>query len=135
VSRPESGSSSRRNADHDTQTAVSGIRSFPDDTPPPGFCEVIVEPAFPGDDASADVFDMEIDNDGNLYVSRRTLGIAKYDDGRWIRVHEYPVLDISFDSAGEHSVVFDGSSPASGVYFHRFESESFRKSGKIILVK
>jgi len=38
-------------------------------------------------------------------------------------------------SPGKHSVVFDGFSLASGVYFYRFESEGFRKSGKIMVVK
>jgi hypothetical protein len=38
-------------------------------------------------------------------------------------------------SAGAHSVSFDGSEYASGVYFYRFESEGLKKSGKMLLLK
>jgi hypothetical protein len=38
-------------------------------------------------------------------------------------------------SIGNHSVSFDGSSLASGVYFYRFEAEKFNKTGKMLLVK
>ncbi len=38
-------------------------------------------------------------------------------------------------SAGRHSVSFDGSNYASGVYFYRFESAVMKKSGKILLLK
>jgi tetratricopeptide (TPR) repeat protein len=38
-------------------------------------------------------------------------------------------------SAGRHSVSFDGSNYASGVYFYRFESAGMNKSGKILLLK
>ena len=38
-------------------------------------------------------------------------------------------------SAGEHSVKFDGSDLASGMYFYRFTSKGFEKTGKMILVK
>jgi len=38
-------------------------------------------------------------------------------------------------SAGTHSVVFDGSHLASGVYFYRLESKGFAKSGKMLLIK
>lgn len=37
--------------------------------------------------------------------------------------------------AGRHSVVFDGSKYASGVYFYRFESNAGIKTGKMLLVK
>jgi len=37
--------------------------------------------------------------------------------------------------AGRHSVVFDGSSLASGVYFYRLETPGFAKTGKMLLVK
>ena len=37
--------------------------------------------------------------------------------------------------AGRHSVVFDGSNLASGVYFYRLESPGFAKTGKMLLVK
>jgi hypothetical protein len=37
--------------------------------------------------------------------------------------------------AGRHSVVFDGSSLATGVYFYRLETPGFAKSGKMLLVK
>jgi len=37
--------------------------------------------------------------------------------------------------AGRHSVEFDGSNFASGVYFHRFESPGFAKTGKMLLAK
>jgi len=37
--------------------------------------------------------------------------------------------------AGLHSVVFDGSSLASGVYFYRLETPGFAKTGKMLLVK
>ena len=37
--------------------------------------------------------------------------------------------------AGKHAVVFDGSPYASGVYFYKFTSENFEKSGKMVLVK
>ena len=38
-------------------------------------------------------------------------------------------------SAGEHSVQFDGSNLASGIYLYRFTSKRFEKTGKMILVK
>ena len=38
-------------------------------------------------------------------------------------------------SAGAHSVTFDGSKYASGVYFYRFESVGLKKSGKMLLLK
>jgi len=38
-------------------------------------------------------------------------------------------------SAGAHSVAFDGSKLASGVYFYRFESAGLTKSGKMLLLK
>ncbi|OPZ84259.1 MAG: hypothetical protein BWY76_01919 [bacterium ADurb.Bin429] len=38
-------------------------------------------------------------------------------------------------SAGTHSVIFDGSKYASGVYFYRFESAGLTKSGKMLLLK
>jgi hypothetical protein len=38
-------------------------------------------------------------------------------------------------SAGTHSVSFDGSKYASGVYFYRFESAGLKKSGKMLLLK
>jgi len=38
-------------------------------------------------------------------------------------------------SAGTHSVVFDGSHLASGVYFYRLESKGLAKSGKMLLIK
>ena len=41
----------------------------------------------------------------------------------------------SFMSAGQHSAVFDGSKLGSGIYFYRFESAGFSKTGKIMLVK
>jgi len=37
--------------------------------------------------------------------------------------------------AGRHSVVFDGSSYASGVYFYRLETQGFAKTGKMLLMK
>ena len=37
--------------------------------------------------------------------------------------------------AGRHSVVFDSSSLASGVYFYRLETSGFAKTGKMLLVK
>ena len=38
-------------------------------------------------------------------------------------------------TAGKHSVVFDGSPYASGVYFYKFTSGNFEISGKMLLVK
>ncbi|HDY88308.1 MAG TPA: T9SS type A sorting domain-containing protein [bacterium] len=38
-------------------------------------------------------------------------------------------------SAGSHSVRFDGSDFASGVYLYRLESEGFSKKGKMLLMK
>jgi membrane-bound inhibitor of C-type lysozyme len=38
-------------------------------------------------------------------------------------------------NAGAHSVSFGGVKYASGTYFYRFESDSFKKSGKILLLK
>ncbi len=38
-------------------------------------------------------------------------------------------------SAGVHTVRFDGSNLASGIYFYRFESPGFEKKGKMLLVK
>ena len=38
-------------------------------------------------------------------------------------------------SIGNHSVSFDGSNLASGVYFYRFEAGKFNKTGKMLLVK
>jgi len=38
-------------------------------------------------------------------------------------------------SAGMHTVRFDGSNLASGMYFYRFESPGFEKKGKMLLVK
>ena len=38
-------------------------------------------------------------------------------------------------SAGEYSVKFDGTDLASGMYFYRFTSKGFEKTGKMILVK
>ena len=38
-------------------------------------------------------------------------------------------------SAGRHSVKFDGSKFASGVYFYRFESAGLNKVGKLLLLK
>jgi hypothetical protein len=38
-------------------------------------------------------------------------------------------------SAGVHSVTFNGSKYASGVYFYRFESTGLKKSGKMLLLK
>ena len=37
--------------------------------------------------------------------------------------------------AGTHSVKFNGTKLSSGVYFYRFESKGFKKSGKMLLVK
>jgi len=37
--------------------------------------------------------------------------------------------------AGRHNVVFDGSNLASGVYFYRFETPGYAKSGKMLMVK
>jgi hypothetical protein len=36
---------------------------------------------------------------------------------------------------GEHSVIFDASNLASGMYFYRFTSKGFEKTGRMILVK
>ncbi|MFC1650337.1 T9SS type A sorting domain-containing protein [Candidatus Latescibacterota bacterium] len=41
----------------------------------------------------------------------------------------------SYMSAGEHSVQFDGTGLASGVYFYWFKSEGFEKTGRMLLVK
>ncbi|MBN1291559.1 MAG: caspase family protein [Candidatus Latescibacteria bacterium] len=41
----------------------------------------------------------------------------------------------NFMSAGTHSVKFDGSRFASGVYFYRFNSKNLNKTGKMLLVK
>ena len=38
-------------------------------------------------------------------------------------------------SIGNHSVSFDGSNLGSGVYFYRFETGKFNKTGKMLLVK
>jgi subtilisin family serine protease len=38
-------------------------------------------------------------------------------------------------AAGAHSVVFDGSNLASGIYLYRFESPGFIKTGKMLMVK
>ncbi|MFC1561173.1 T9SS type A sorting domain-containing protein [Candidatus Latescibacterota bacterium] len=38
-------------------------------------------------------------------------------------------------SSGEHSVKFDGSNLASGIYLYRFKSKGFEKTSKMILVK
>jgi M6 family metalloprotease-like protein len=38
-------------------------------------------------------------------------------------------------SAGVHSVVFNGSRYASGVYFYRFESAGMKRTGKMLLLK
>jgi len=38
-------------------------------------------------------------------------------------------------TAGTHSVQFDGSNLASGMYFYRFTSPGFEKQGKMLLVK
>jgi len=38
-------------------------------------------------------------------------------------------------SAGVHTVTFDGSNLASGMYFYRFESSDFEKKGKMLLVR
>lgn len=45
------------------------------------------------------------------------------------------ILDGKFKPAGYHSVQFDGSGLAAGVYFVRFESESFTKVRKMVLLK
>ena len=37
--------------------------------------------------------------------------------------------------AGNHSALFDGSGMASGIYFYQLESEGFRKTGKMLLLK
>lgn len=37
--------------------------------------------------------------------------------------------------AGTHTVKFHGADLASGVYFYRFESNGFSKTGKMLLVK
>lgn len=41
----------------------------------------------------------------------------------------------SYISAGKHSVVFNGSKLASGVYLYNFKSKEFIKRGKILLVR
>lgn len=38
-------------------------------------------------------------------------------------------------SAGKHSVQFDGSNLASGIYFYRFESAGMKKTGKMMILK
>ena len=38
-------------------------------------------------------------------------------------------------SAGEHSVRFDGSNLASGIYLYRFTSKEYKKTDKMILMK
>lgn len=38
-------------------------------------------------------------------------------------------------SAGAHSVTFDGSRLASGVYLYRFESAGLNRTGKMLLLK
>jgi hypothetical protein len=38
-------------------------------------------------------------------------------------------------SAGAHSVKFNGSRYASGVYFYRFESAGMNRTGKMLLLK
>jgi hypothetical protein len=38
-------------------------------------------------------------------------------------------------AAGTHSVVFDGSNLASGIYLYKFESPGFAKTGKMLMVK
>jgi hypothetical protein len=38
-------------------------------------------------------------------------------------------------SEGAHSVKFDGSKYASGVYFYHFESDGLKKKGKMLLLK
>jgi hypothetical protein len=38
-------------------------------------------------------------------------------------------------AAGTHSVAFDGSGLASGIYLYRFESPGFAKTGKMLMVK
>jgi hypothetical protein len=40
-----------------------------------------------------------------------------------------------FMNAGSHTVTFDGSLLASGVYLYRFEAKYFSKTGKMLLVK
>jgi hypothetical protein len=37
--------------------------------------------------------------------------------------------------AGRHSILFDGSRYASGLYFYRFDSAGATKTGKMLLVK
>jgi len=41
----------------------------------------------------------------------------------------------SYMQAGVHSVAFNGSNLASGVYVYNFESKGFKKSGKMLMVK
>ncbi|MBN1291721.1 MAG: T9SS type A sorting domain-containing protein [Candidatus Latescibacteria bacterium] len=41
----------------------------------------------------------------------------------------------SNNTAGTHSVVFDGSNYASGIYFYRFETPQFSTNGKFLLMK
>jgi hypothetical protein len=38
-------------------------------------------------------------------------------------------------SAGVHSVTFNGSRYASGLYFYRFESTGFIRTGKLLILK
>ena len=40
-----------------------------------------------------------------------------------------------FMSAGTHYVPFDGSNFGSGIYFYRFESKGFTKTGRMMIVK
>jgi hypothetical protein len=44
-------------------------------------------------------------------------------------------LASGYKSPGTHALTFDGARHASGAYFYRFNSKSFSKTGKIMLVK
>jgi hypothetical protein len=48
---------------------------------------------------------------------------------------EVTVLVNDWKEAGEHSVKFDGSGLASGVYFYRFQSGAFVETKKLLLLR
>ena len=63
------------------------------------FCETIVERVYINDD-SLNVFDIEIDNYGDVYVSQYPQGVLKNSHNQWIQLHSNPTLDISFSTKG-----------------------------------
>lgn len=58
------------------------------------FCETIVERVYVNGDSTS-IYDIELDNSGDVYITQNPQGILKYENGQWIQVGTESSIDIS----------------------------------------